>query len=74
MYRIRPTRPYLCNKHAKKPKVAKHDNLINWRTKNEIHSWGTKKGKKNSRICLSYFLQITFTWNKLKQEKLNNPI
>jgi hypothetical protein len=26
-----------------------------------LYNWGTKKGKKNLRIFLNYFLQITFT-------------
>ncbi len=39
-----------------------------------IHGWGSKKGKKDLRTFLNYFLQITFIWIKLKWEKLNSPI
>ncbi len=33
-----------------------------------------KKGKRASGFLWDYFLQIIFTWNKSKWEKLNNPI
>jgi hypothetical protein len=39
-----------------------------------IQGWGSKKGDKNSWLLQSYFLHITFIWNKFKWEKLNNPI
>jgi hypothetical protein len=33
-----------------------------------------KKGKRTPRFLWGYFLQITFTLNKFKLEKLNSPI
>jgi hypothetical protein len=33
-----------------------------------------KKGKTTQGLLWGYFLQITFTWNKFKWEKLNSSI
>ncbi len=35
---------------------------------------GVPKKEKTFKDFLIYILQITFTWNKLKWEKLNSPI
>jgi len=39
-----------------------------------IHNPGSKKKKKDYRIFVGYFFQITFTWNKFKCEKFNSLI